>query len=87
MDNDGEYSLRPLSLSIAQIDISNETLVHRDSPPSRASKSIAPIDDLGDVAIKSRAYQLEMLQESLKRNIIVAVCFLMSLLLYQANSP
>jgi len=28
-----------------------------------------------DVPVYSRAYQMEMLEESLKRNVIVAVCF------------
>jgi hypothetical protein len=28
-----------------------------------------------DVTVCSRAYQIEMLEESLKRNVIVAVCF------------
>lgn len=76
MDNEGEYSLGPLSLPIAEIDKSRETIVHRDSFPRPATKTIAPLDDLGDVPIKSRAYQLEMLEGSLKRNIIVAVCLL-----------
>jgi hypothetical protein len=31
-----------------------------------------------DGTIKSRAYQMEMLEESLKGNVIVAVCFLPS---------
>jgi hypothetical protein len=31
--------------------------------------------DKQDINVYSRAYQMEMLEESLKRNIIVAVCF------------
>jgi len=31
-----------------------------------------------DSTIKSRAYQMEMLEESLKGNVIVAVCFILS---------
>ena len=34
----------------------------------------APESPSEDVTIYSRAYQLEMLEESLKRNVIVAVC-------------
>jgi len=31
--------------------------------------------DKEDINVYSRAYQMEMLEESLKRNVIVAVCF------------
>jgi hypothetical protein len=42
-----------------------------------SSKKRSPISLIGDDSapvIKPRAYQLEMVEESLKRNIIVAVC-------------
>ena len=43
------------------------------------ASAIAAAEPKGeDGAIKSRAYQMEMLEESLKENVIVAVCFLPS---------
>jgi hypothetical protein len=37
--------------------------------------AIAAAETDEDINVYSRAYQMEMLEESLKRNIIVAVCF------------
>ena len=43
-----------------------------------ASKIVTAEIGREDSTIKSRAYQVEMLDESLKGNVIVAVCFLNS---------
>ena len=51
----------------------DEAVVRRESPPPAALNTTAPADIQGDVTVNSRAYQLEMLEESLKRNTIVVV--------------
>jgi hypothetical protein len=61
--------------------MANEAIVRRESPRPTALNTTAPADTQGDVTVNSRAYQLEMLEESLKRNTIVAV---FSLLLFVA---
>jgi len=50
-----------------------------------ASATAAPEAPSEDVTVNSRAYQLEMLEESLKRNVIVAVCFSLSPYPYYAG--
>jgi len=40
-----------------------------------ASAAATAETKMDDSAIKSRAYQMEMLEESLKGNVIVTVCF------------
>jgi hypothetical protein len=40
-----------------------------------ATTNEAAETDKQDINVYSRAYQMEMLEESLKRNVIVAVCF------------
>jgi hypothetical protein len=40
-----------------------------------ATANAAAETDKQDINVYSRAYQMEMLEESLKRNVIVAVCF------------
>jgi hypothetical protein len=47
-----------------------------DSPRSTTPEQESPTV----VTMTARAYQLEMLEESLKRNIIVAVCFVIDVL-------
>jgi hypothetical protein len=88
MTNDGGCSLESPCQSTAQSKVAKEAAVHPESPLPAAlsmnnSCTTAATETQGDVAVNSRAYQLEMLEESLKRNIIVAVYFsLCSLLLY-----
>jgi hypothetical protein len=77
MSNEGEGFLGSPSQSIAQRKIAKEANVHRESPPPAALSTTAPAEIQGDAIVNSRAYQLEMLVESLKRNFIVAVYFLL----------
>jgi hypothetical protein len=77
MSNEGEGFLGSPSQSIAQRKIAKEANVHRESPPTTALSTTAPAEIQGDAIVNSRAYQLEMLEESLKRNFIVAVYFLL----------
>jgi len=81
MANDGECCLAPPSQSTSRRKIANEAIILRESPPPTALNTTAPADIQGDVTVNSRAYQLEMVEESLKRNTIVAVY---SLLLFVA---
>jgi hypothetical protein len=84
MVNDGDCSLGSPCQSIAQRKISKEATVRPASPlpialNSNKSCTNAAAETQGDVTFNSRAYQLEMLEESLKRNVIVAVYFLLLL--------
>ncbi len=51
----------------------NQTFVDHHSPCAPITDTNAPVDIREDGVIDPRAYQLEMLEESIKRNIIVAV--------------
>jgi hypothetical protein len=80
MINDGGCFLESPCQSTAQSKVAKEAAVHPDSPLPMAlcrnkSFTTAAAETQGDVTVNSRAYQLEMLEESLKRNIIVAVDF------------
>jgi hypothetical protein len=69
------------SQSISQRNLGKEAIVRRERPSPTALNIAAPADIQGDVTVNPRAYQLEMLEESLKRNVIVVVY---SLLLFVA---
>jgi hypothetical protein len=66
-------SQEDLSSSIAQIDIRKVSLDRQNSSTSTVVQAMTPADTLETNAISPRAYQLEMLEESVKGNIIVAV--------------
>ena len=74
MANDNEYSPGHASQTMAQIPVMKEAIVGPEFLPPRALNTSPPAQIQGDITVKSRAYQLEMLEESLKRNVIVAVC-------------
>ena len=83
MANNSGYSLGAPCQSIAQRKVANEATIRPEILFSTAldkkKSCTSAITGAQDVPVKSRAYQLEMLEESLKRNIIVAVCFLLLL--------
>jgi hypothetical protein len=75
MAKDSEYFLSPAPQSTAQRKIAKEATIHQESPLPTTIDRTAPADIKGNVTITSRAYQLEMLEESLERNIILTVWF------------
>ena len=87
MANDSECFLGPGSRSIAQRHVVKEVILRRECPPPTALITTPPAEIQEYITVKPRAYQLEMLEESLKRNVIVAVCFSHSLLRRSTDNP
>lgn len=75
MANRGNSFPAPLTASLMHGHMLKENFVDRTSPPSPVKDTTAPEDVHEDSTVDSRAYQLEMLEESIKRNIIVAVYY------------
>lgn len=73
MARHGDNSLKTLSLSMAQMDVSGESIRNRNNSSSPVNETIELADAFDTKVITSRAYQLEMLEESIRGNIIVAV--------------
>lgn len=74
MANHGKSFPAPLTASLMHGHMLKENFVDRNSPPP-VTDTTETVDIHEDRAIDSRAYQLEMLEESIKRNIIVAVYY------------
>jgi hypothetical protein len=87
MTNDSEYFLSHAPQPMAQRSVVKEIIVRPECPPPSVLNTIPSAEIQGDIIVKSRAYQLEMLEESLKRNVIVAVCLSCSMLLLFTHSP
>ena len=81
MANDSEHFLGHVSQPIVQIPAVKEAVAHSECPPPTAFNTNLPAEIQGDITVESRGYQLEMLEESLKRNVIVTVCLPCSTLL------
>jgi hypothetical protein len=68
-----DNSTKTLSLSMTQMHVSGERIEKRNDTSSLVNETTELADAFDTKVITSRAYQLEMLEESIKGNTIVAV--------------
>lgn len=79
-DTSSETSDTPLHINHIEHTPASQTLIEDLTEEDKFLSDTSSLSSLvlkdGPPEIKPRPYQLEMLEESLKRNIIVAVCYL-----------
>lgn len=73
MADQSKHSPEKFSSSMAHMGTLEEVVEHRDDRISVVDETVTLAGTFESKAVKPRAYQLEMLEESLKGNIIVAV--------------